>query len=200
MANTKEILPNADYKVKTVGPSREWSFDGNNGKVEMTTDSIQFEGHENMWVDVNRARTSDAPKEGDTLTGSIEQDEAGKYPPKFKKERKGGGGWGGGGGRGASAGAIWSSAVETAVQVVNAYIEISGKKPKSIDEYLARVEQTAPKVNAIVDRLKDANKSSDSDDSSKPATESGESESSGSGAKKADVVVEDIDDEELGSW
>lgn len=197
MANNKEILPKGDYKVKTVGPSREWDFTGNDGKVEMTTDSVQFEGHEQFWVDVNRARTSDAPKEGDTLTGTIEQDEAGKYPPKFKKERKGGGF---GGGRGASAGAIWSSAVDIAVNVVDSYVRISGKKPKDIDEYLARVEQVAPKINEMVDRLAGKAKS---DSDSKPATESGESAAKPAAKpaeKKADVVVEDINDEELGDW
>lgn len=194
----KELLPVADYKVKTVGPSREWSFQSNGSTVQMATDSIQFEGHEQYWVDVNRAADKDAPAVGETLRGHIEQDEAGKYPPKFKKESKGGGGNWGGGGKGASAGAIWSSAVETATHVVAAYAELSGKKPKTIDEFLARVEQVAPKVNAIVDRLKDANKTEETKPADTAASESGESPAQET--KKADVVVEDISDDELGEW
>lgn len=197
MANNKEILPKGEYKIKTVGPTREWDFSGNNGKVEMATDSVQFEGHEQYWVDVNRKRDSSAPTEGQVLKGHIEQDEEGKFPPKFKKE-SGGGGFGGG--RGASAGAIWSSAVDIAVNVVNSYVQISGKKPKDIDEYLTRVEQVAPKINEMVDRLAGKAKS---DSDNKPATESGESAGKPAAKpaeKKADVVVEDINDEELGDW
>jgi len=198
MAN-KEILPKGDYKVKTVGPSRDWEFQGNNGTVKMATDSIQFEGHEQYWVDVNRAQDKPAPSVGETLNGHIEQDEAGKYPPKFKKANAGGGGGGGwrGGGQ-ASPGAIWSTAFATAATIVAGFYQASGTKPKDLKEYFGKVELIAPKVNAAVDKLVAANKkeepakdtaSSESGETQTPATNSG-----------SDVVVEDISDEDLGDW
>ena len=200
MANMKELVPKGDFKVKTVGPSRDWEFQGNNGTVKMSTDSVQFEGYEQYWVDVNRAQDKPAPTVGEVLKGHIEQDEAGKYPPKFQKEKSGGGGWGGGGGnRAASPGAIWSTAVETAANVVAAYATLSGKKPKSMDEFLQRIEQTAPKVNAIVDRLvanaKPAEKPADT-----ASSESGESPAPAAAAAPKADIVEDISDEELGDW
>jgi hypothetical protein len=195
----KEILPAGDYKVKTVGPSRDWDFQGNNGSVKMATDSIQFEGHEQYWVDVNRAQDKPAPAVGETLNGHIEQDEAGKYPPKFKKANAGGGGWSGnrGGGQ-ASPGAIWSTAMATAAQIVAGYYAASGSKPKSIGDYLAKVEAIAPKVNVTVDKLVAANKPAE-----KPAdtatSESGETPAPANNSG-ADVVIEDISDEDLGDW
>lgn len=198
MAN-KEILPKGDYKVKTVGPSRDWDFQGNNGTVKMATDSIQFEGHEQFWVDVNRAQDKPAPAVGETLNGHIEQDEAGKYPPKFKKA-SGGGGWGGnrGGGQ-ASPGAIWSTAMSTAAQIVAGYYAASGTKPKDIKEYFGKVKALAPKVNAAVDELVAANKKEDTKPADTAGSESGESPAPAS-VPKADVVIEDISDEDLGDW
>lgn len=198
MANMKELLPKGEYKIKTVGPNREWEYNGNKN----ITDSVQLEGQEQYWIDLNRAADKPAPVAGDVVKGHVEQDEAGKFPPKFKKEYNGGGGgnWGGGGGKGASQGAIWSSAVETAATIVAAYAEISGKKPKSMTEFLGQIEKIAPKVNAMVDKLKDANKPAETTAAADaPATESGES-AAPAAAPKADVVVEDISDEELGDW
>lgn len=196
----KEVLPKGEYKVKTVGPSRDWDFQGNNGTVKMATDSIQFEGHEQFWVDVNRAQDKPAPAVGEVLKGHIEQDEAGKYPPKFKKESGGGGGWPGnrGGGQ-ASPGAIWSTAMNTAAQIVAGYYAASAKKPKDFNEYFDRVTAIAPKVNAAVDALVAANKKEDT----KPAADTASSESGESPApanKQADVVIDDISDEDLGDW
>lgn len=197
MANMKELLPKGEYKIKTVGPNREWEYNGNKN----ITDSVQLEGHEQYWIDLNRAADKPAPAVGDTIKGHVEQDEQGKFPPKFKKEYGGGGGnWGGGGGKGASAGAIWSSAVETAATIVAAYAEISGKKPKSMTEFLGQIEKIAPKVNAMVDKLKDANKPAETTTDT-AASESGESAAPAAApaAPKADIV-EDISDEELGDW
>ena len=197
----KEILPAGDYKVKTVGPSRDWDFQGNDGTVKMATDSIQFEGHEQYWVDVNRAQDKPAPTVGETLNGHVEQDDAGKYPPKFKKAKSGGGGWSGnrGGGQ-ASPGAIWSTAMSTAAQIVAGYYAASGTKPKDFKEYLGKVTAVAPKVNAAVDALVAANKPAE-----KPAdtatSEAGESPAPAADNKSgADVVIEDISDEDLGDW
>lgn len=197
MAN-KEILPKGDYKVKTVGPSRDWDFQGNNGTVKMATDSIQFEGHEQYWVDVNRAQDKPAPAVGEVLNGHIEQDDAGKYPPKFKKA-SGGGGWSGnrGGGQ-ASPGAIWSTAMSTAAEIVSGYYAASGKKPKDFDEYFGRVTAIAPKVNAAVDALVAANKKEEPAKDT-ASSESGESQTPAD-TKGADVVIEDISDEDLGDW
>lgn len=196
----KEILPAGDYKVKTVGPSRDWDFQGNDGTVKMATDSIQFEGHEQYWVDVNRAQDKPAPQVGETLNGHVEQDDAGKYPPKFKKAKSGGGGWGGnrGGGQ-ASPGAIWSTAMTTAAQIVAGYYAASGTKPKDFAEYLTKVTGVAKKVNAAVDSLVAANKPAE-----KPAdtatSEAGESPAPAADKSGADVVIEDISDEDLGDW
>lgn len=202
MPTMKQLLPEGDYKIKTVGPSREWSFKGNDGEVLMATDSVQLEGHEQYWIDLNRSRSADAPASGATIKGHIEQDEDGKYPPKFVKEKKSGGGWprGGGGGGQASPGAIWATAVETSVQVVSAYATISGKKPKTIDEFLARVEQIAPKVNAIVDKLVAANKPAEKPAADTATSEAGETPAAAAAPKKADVEIDDIDEEDLGPW
>lgn len=202
MANMKELLPEGDYVVKVVGPSREWEFTGNNGAVKMATDSIQFEGHEEYWVDVNRAQDKPAPEVGATLKGHIEQDEAGKYPPKFVKQKGGGGGWSGGSAK-ASPGAIQAQNVSTAVTIVNGFYSLMGKKPKDFDAYMAKIEAVAPNVGAMVDRLvgKATPKADD-----KPATNSEAGESPAPAAapasKKADdtVVVDDLTDEDLGEW
>ena len=200
MAQMKEILPAGEYKVKTVGPSRDWDFQGNNGTVKMATDSIQFEGHEQFWVDVNRAQDKPAPAVGETLNGHIEQDEQGKYPPKFKKANSGGGGggWRGGGGQ-ASPGAIWSTAMQTAAVIVAGYYQASGKKPKDFAEYLGKVTGVAPKVNAAVDALVAANKKEEPAKDT-ATSEAGESPAPAAVAGKTDVVIEDISDEDLGDW
>lgn len=203
MANMTEILPKGEYTVKVVGPSRDWSFKGDKGDVKMATDSIQFEGHEQYWVDVNRAQDKPAPEVGAVLNGSIEQDADGKYPPKFAKERTGGG-WGGGGGGGRTTpGAIWSSAVGIAAQVLAGYYAASETKPKSMAEYLTKLESVAPRVNAIVDKLVAANPAKAPATTDKTESESGESPAPAGSApakKDADVVIEDISDEDLGDW
>jgi len=198
MANMKEILPKGEYKIKTVGPPRNWEYNG----TAMTTDSIQFEGHEQYWVDVNRKSESPVPAVGSTLTGHIEQDDQGKYPPKFKKEQSGG--WSGGG-RGpavASPGAIWSTAMATAAQIVAGYYAASGTKPADLKEYFGKVKAIAPKVNAAVDAFVASNKPAE-----KPAdtvsSEAGETQAPAAApapAANANVVIEDISDDELGEW
>jgi hypothetical protein len=198
MANMKEILPKGEYKIKTVGPPRNWEYNG----TAMTTDSIQFEGHEQYWVDVNRKSETPAPTIGTSLNGHIEQDDQGKYPPKFKKEQ---GAWAGGGGRGpavASPGAIWSTAMATAAQIVAGYYAASGTKPADLKEYFGKVKTVAPKVNAAVDAFVAANK---------PAEKPADTVSSEAGETQAPaqtqapvatdkVVIEDISDDELGEW
>lgn len=200
MATMKEILPKGDYKVKVVGPSRDWDFQGNNGTVRMATDSVQFEGHEQYWVDVNRAQDKPAPTVGETLNGHVEQDDAGKYAPKFKKASSGGGGWGGRSAQ-ASPGAIWSTAMSTAADIVAGYYAVSGTKPKDLKEYFGKVTALAPKVNDAVDKLVAANKKTEAKPAADTATsESGESPAQNTGTKEADVVIEDISDEDLGDW
>ncbi len=198
----KEILPHGEYVVKVVGPGRSWDFDDkkDGSKIYMQTDSIQFEGHEQYWVDVNRAAKSDAPKVGATMTGKIEQDEAAKYPPKFVKDKKGGG-WSGGGGQ-ASPGAIWSSAVATASTIVAGYYAASGTKPKNFGEFFQKVEAVAPKVNEMVNKLAGTKVEPE-----KVNTEAGETagaapdKPTAAATPKADVVISDISDEDLeGNW
>lgn len=203
MANQKEILPKAEYEVANVGPARNWEFNGDSGAVEMATDQVQFKDHEQYWVDVNRQRKAEPPKVGDKLTGNITQDEDGKYNPKFNKEKGAGRGGFGGGNRGSSPGAVWSSAVETAANICAAYATISGKKPKSIDEFLKRIEQVAPKVNDMVDRLVGKAKPAETKPADTAASESGESAAPAAAADKpaSAVEVDDIKDDELeGDW
>jgi hypothetical protein len=197
MANMKEILPKGEYKIKTVGPPRNWEYNG----TAMTTDSIQFEGFEQYWVDVNRKSETPAPTVGASLNGHIEQDDQGKYPPKFKKEQ--GGNWGGGRGSAvASPGAIWSTAMATAAQIVAGYYAASGTKPADLKEYFGKIKAIAPKVNAAVDAFVAANK---------PAEKPADTVSSEAGETQAPaqtqapvatdkVVIEDISDDELGEW
>lgn len=206
MANMKEILPKGEYKVKVVGPSRAWSFKGDKGSdINMVTDSVQFEGHEQYWVDLNRAADKPAPVAGDSLTGTIEQDESGKYAPKFNKEKTGGGGGWRGGSAQATPGAIWSTAMQTATHIVAGYYAASGKKPKDINEFFGKIELVAPKVNEAVDKLVKSHAAAKPAETDTAASESGETPVAAAPvaaapAPKADVVVEDITDEDLGEW
>lgn len=155
MAEMKTILPKGDYKIKTVGPSREWSFDGNDGqKVAMATDSLQLEGHEQHWVDLNRPAKNDPPKVGDTITGTVEQDVNAKYAPKFTKEKgAGGGGWRGGSAQ-ASPGAIQAQNVATATAIVNGYYASEKvEHPASLKAYFETIAKLAPRVGTLVDQL-----------------------------------------------
>lgn len=204
--SAKTILPEGKYKVAGVGPSKETSFTGDNGLIEFTVTSIQLEGHTEMWVEVNSGKGKPVPAVGDELNGHVEQDEAGKYLPKFKKAK---GNWGGGGGSGkASPGAIWSSAVQTATQLVVGYYTASGKKPKSFDEFLGKVDAVAPKVNAIIDKhvgAPSAAASSEKSDSEAGVTPGAAPEKPAAAAEpaanpKVDVVIEDISDDDLGDW
>ena len=199
MANMKEILPKGEYKIKTVGPPRNWEYNG----TAMTTDSIQFEGFEQYWVDVNRKSESPVPAVGTSLNGHIEQDDQGKYPPKFKKEQSGG--WSGGG-RGpavASPGAIWSTAMATAATIVAGYYAASATKPADLKESFGKGQALAPTVNAAVDALVAANKPATTATDTTPS-ESGETHAAPAAApapaQPANTVVQDISDDELGEW
>lgn len=180
-----------EYKVAQVGPSRDWDFKGNDGtNVSMTTYSIQLEGIAD-WVDLNVKAGSDAPAVGEEIKGHVE--DAGKYGLKFVKEKKAGG-WSGGG-RAASPGAVWSSAVETATAVVVGYFQITGKKPKNIAEFLKKIEEVAPMINATVDKLAGAAAPA-KEEPQKSESETGESPA----PKDNGVVIDDVDDGELGDW
>lgn len=201
MASMKEVLPKGEYKVKTVGPSRDWEFQGNNGTVKMATDSIQFEGYEQYWIDVNRAQDKPAPTIGETLKGHVEQDESGKYAPKLVKEKGGGGNWRGGGNAQSSPGAIWATAMQTATHIVAGYYAASGKKPKDITEYFSKIEAVAPKVNAAVEKFVASNKPAEKPAADTATSEAGESPAPATPAQPAnDAVIEDISDEDLGDW
>lgn len=215
MATMKELLPKGDYEVVTVGPPRNWEFAGNNGTVEMTTDSIQFKGFEQYWIDVNRARKSEPPKAGEILKGHVEQDEAGKYAPKLVKEKAAGGGWQGGGGSAkASPGAIQAQNVTTATAIVIGFYSLTGKKPKDFATFMAKVEAAAPSVGKMVDRLVAAQPAaapapaaatnSEAGESAAPATTAADlaakDEKTRAQANAAPAPVEDISDEDLGDW
>lgn len=196
MAQMKEILPKGDYTIKTVGPNREWEFNGN----KMISDTVQLEGHEQYWVDVNRAADKPAPKAGDVLKGHVEQDDAGKFAPKFKKEQSGNG-WRGGAPQ-SSPGAIWATAMQTAAVIVAGYYNAAGTKPTDIKDYFNKVKALAPKVNATVDAFVTADKKKvETKPADTAASESGESPAKEVPAiEDTNVVIEDISDEELGEW
>ena len=195
MANMKEILPKGEYKIKTVGPPRNWEYNG----TAMITDSVQLEGFEQFWIDLNRKAESPVPVPGDTIKGHVEQDEAAKYAPKFKKESAGGWSGGGGGGGKASPGAIQAQNVTTATAIVSAFYSLTGKKPKDFTAFMAKIETVAPSVGKMVDRLVAAQPAATT--TTAPATnhEAGETPAAAP-APKADVAVEDISDEDLGEW
>ena len=205
MASMKEVLPKGDYRIKNVGPSRDWEFQGNNGTVRMTTDAVQFEGYEQFWVDVNRAQDKPAPAIGEVLTGHVEQDEAGKYAPKFVKPKGGGGGGGWRGGSQSSPGAIWATAFQTATHIVAGFYVASGSKPKDINDYFGKIEKIATKVNAAVDKLIASNTKAETKPADTVSSEAGETQagapaSAAAPAPVAEQVVQDITSEDLGEW
>lgn len=186
MAN-QIVHPEGNYTVEQVGPSRNWDFTGKEGGVvSMTTYSIQFKGIVD-WVDYNTKAGGQAPTVGEVIEGHIE--DAGKYGFKFTK-KKTGGNWRGGG-RDYSVGAQWANAYETAAAVLGSYFIASGTKPKSIKEYLTRLDELAPQVRALIDaRINDAK----TDEAPKTDTESSEAPA------QQEVVIDNVDSSELGDW
>jgi len=180
------VHPEADYKIAQVGPTRDWDFTADSGKIAMRTYSIQLEGVAD-WVDYNIKADSEAPKIGETIKGHVE--DGGKYGFKFVKV-KGGGGFGGRGG-GYSAGAAWSAAFSTSASITAAYFAASGTKPKSFEEFFGRVEAVAKKVKESVDALAKT---------AAPAPATTEPQKSESESGESPVVVDDISEDELGSW
>lgn len=146
MADNKIVHAEGTYKVQNVGPSKPW--DSQYG--QMMTYSIQFEGIAD-WIDLSQKADTDAPKQGDTFEGHVE--DTGKYGLKFKKASKGG--FGGGGGGKFSAGAAWANSIQTAAAVVAGYLSVNpeaAKKAATIGDYFGLVSQVAPKVKAFVDQ------------------------------------------------
>ena len=158
MADIK--YPEAKYKVTTIGPSEEFSFDGNDGnKVTLKKYSLQLEGVAE-WVTLSQKPDAPAPAVGEEIEGHIE--DTGKYGYKFTKKRSGGG-WSGGGK--SSPGAAWANAAETASVLVIGYYQVTGTKPENPQEMLDRVKQLAPSVKAMVDEFAGTDKK---DDDQKP--------------------------------
>lgn len=183
------VHPEAKYKVNQVGPTSDWSFKGDNGEVAMKKFSVQFEGIVD-WIDVNQKADAAPIAVGMELEGHVE--DTGKYGLKFQKKRGAGGGWSGGGK--SSPGAQWSAAFDTAATVVGAYFTVSGKKPKNIADFIAKIDEVAPKIKELVDgHAGTAAKESTTEDN-KTTSESGESPA------QAGVVVDDVADDELGDW
>lgn len=188
------VHPESNYKIQQVGPDRDFSFDGNDGnKVTLTEYQLQFEGIPD-WVKFNVQKGADAPKVGEEIEGHIE--DTGKFGLKFVKKRKGGYG-GFGGGKGSSLGAQWSAAYETAAVVLGSYFSISEKKPKSIKEYVEKLDELAPTIKKMVDERAGTAQAKQDEEDNKTQSESGESPAP---AEKKDVVIEDIDEDELGKW
>ena len=167
-----QILPEGSYTIANVGQAREWDFQGDDGqKIFMKSHSVQFQGHENIWVDVNKKSDSPVPQVGEVIEGRAEQDDAGKYNPRFKKTKKNG--YRGGGGRsnsgGASAGAIWATSLQTASHIASGYFQFSDKKPASLEAYFDTVAVLAVSVNKKVDELSKG--STDTSASTQPAAQ-----------------------------
>ena len=186
MADNKTVHELADYKIAQVGPTRDWDFTTDGGKIAMKTYSIQLEGIVD-WVDFNQKADTDAPVIGSTIRGHVE--DAGKYGFKFVKERKQGG-WSGGGK--SNPGAAWANAVETATSVVSSYYSLTGKKPKTVEEFLGRVKSVAPSVKSMVDEFAGTSKK---EETTKSESETGESPTKDNGVK-----IDNVDDSELGDW
>lgn len=189
MANTI-VHPEGEYTIQQVGPNREVSFQKDGNTVSYQEYQVQFEGIPD-WIKVNVGSDKPAPKAGETLKGHIE--DTGKYGFKFVKEKSGN--WGGGGGGKATPGAQWSSAYDTAAKVVSGYFQASGKKPKSIKDYLDKVKGVAPIIKDMVDRSAEADKLVQKDEKSETTPEK-----PAEPAKPDNVEIEDIDDEALGDW
>lgn len=195
MADIKH--PEGEYTVEQVGPSRPYSFDDKNNpgqKVDMVGYSIKFKDIPD-WVDLSVLASAEAPTEGIVLEGHIE--DAGQYGLKFKKKRKGGF-FGGGGGKGSSIGAQWSAAYDVASRVVAGYFAASGTKPKSIKDYVSKVDEVAPTIKGLVDARVKSDKPAETKDDTN--SEAGESKPEPSAGAKKDVVIEDVDENELGDW
>lgn len=164
------VHPEQKYKIAQIGPTRDWDFKTDNGTIAMRTFSIQLEGIAD-WVDYNVKSDSPAPKVGDEIEGHVE--DAGKFGYKFTKKRNSN--WSGGGK--SSIGAQWSAAYDTAANIIGQYYAVSGKKPKSIDEFLKKVDAVAPKVKEMVDNRAGTAKTEEkkTDETPKTTSESGES-------------------------
>lgn len=177
--------PEGKYKIITAGPSETFSFKGNDGDVELTSYSLQFEGV-SEWIKLTQKPETVAPVVGEELEGHIE--DTGKYGLKFVKKR-GSGGWGGG--KKDYTGAKFNAAASTATQLVIGYYQLNDTKPKNINELLEKVSELTPKMKAMVDKLAGAEGKSDSEEITK--------ESLGVGNPDDKVVIDDVDEKEL-SW
>lgn len=191
MAN-QIVHPEAKYKIGQIGPVNDWSFKDKStgGDIAMKGYSIQLEGVAD-WVTLNQAATTDAPAVGTELEGHVE--DTGKFGLRFVKKSKGGGGnWGGGK---SSPGAQWSAAFDTATNIVAAYLQVSGKKVKTVLEFVDKVEEVAKVIKPRVDALAgSAVKEETTDETPKTTSESGESPATDT------TAVPDVDDSELGKW
>ena len=141
MADIK--YPEGQYKIAQVGPSRPFSFAGNDGgQVTLVEYQVQLEGIAD-WVKLNTPDGAPAPAVGEQLEGHVE--DTGKYGFKFVKKKKGG--FGGGKNY---AGAHYNSAVSVAAQIVVGYYQVLGTKPKDINEMILS-GKTSQEILDIID-------------------------------------------------
>jgi len=151
MAENPIIHAEGSYTVTNIGPSREFTINGNDGNiVTLVSYSCQFKEVGADWIDVTTTKEKGAPSPGEVMQGHIE--DTGKYGMKFKKASKGGFG----GGKGFSKGAAFANAVQTASDILGSYASINPEFAKTItgmDVYMKRLEELAPEVKAMVDRL-----------------------------------------------
>jgi len=191
----KQILPEGKYVIANLGPSSKWEMNG----TPMVKYAIQLKGHAD-WFDLNQAEKTAAPTVDQELEGHAEQDDAGKYPPRFKKKS---GGYGGGGGA-ASPGAIWSATYASAIAAVNGFLAVADdtKKAKagaSLDQYMTLVDLVADQIKKRVDAkagTTETAKSTESKETPKTESESGESPATDG----PEIVDMDVQDSDLKDW
>lgn len=191
----KVILhPEGTYKIEQLGPIADWSFKGDDGNpIPMKGYSVKFEGIAD-WGTINQSPTTDAPVVGESVEGHIE--DGGKFGLKFVKKRKGGFGGKFGGGK-SSPGAQWSAAMATAATVVAAYVSSCAdakSKPKTMADFLERVNQVAPVIKTMVDghagTVAEEVKPVQAKEEGLPVIDT----------ENNPVVVADVKEDELGSW
>lgn len=190
MADIK--YPEGNYVIASVGPSRPFSFNGQDGnQVTLIEYKVQFNNIPD-WVNINVNEGKPAPQVGESMEGHIE--DTGKYGYKFVKKRTGGG-FGGGKNY---AGAHYNSAVSVASDIVIGYYQLIGKKPEDIGEVLDKIEQLSPRVKEMVDKLAGADKKEEAPAAQPAPAPSPEQQSLNNQAPaQQQGVITNVDEQEL---
>lgn len=181
-----------DYKVLEVGPVDKYDWEKDGKTIKMKKYALLLEG-EDDWVKMSQSSETKAPEKGDTIRGTINDDE--KWGKTLRKERQGFGG----GGR-YNPGAAYSAAQLAAIEAYSAFLslpadakkklEADAKKAKTnaFELFLSRIQTLMPKMKQMVDDL--AGTAKPEEKKSEANTEAGESDDD------EDISIEDLDDDE----